>query len=266
MHELTGQEPADQALPQLVEAYGGKLYAVGLRFCGRPEEAQDLVQETFLRAFRSWHQFQGRSSPKTWLFAIAGRVCQRMHRKRAGEPKVIQSLQGGVTFDASHMAVVPDNWDEDRELHVQARASLERAIAELPVMFRMPLVLKELVGLSVAECAEVLGLREATVKTRLHRARLRLRNALEAHLPKAQVPAAVYSRKVCLDLLYAKQEALDKRVAFAFPSGVVCERCAEFFKTLDLTDGLCSTLADGKLPPALRAQLIQHVNHEMKET
>ena len=171
MKELTGQEPAERAIPYLVDAYGGRLYAVGLRFCGRPEEAQDLVQETFLRALRNWSQFQGRSKVSTWLFAIASRVCQRMHRKRSGEPQALLSLDADLPFSEPQIAVVPSDWEEERELQVQARASLEVAIARLPVTFRMPLVLSELVGLSIADCAEVMGLKEATVKTRLHRAR-----------------------------------------------------------------------------------------------
>ena len=89
------------------------------------------------------------------------------------------------------------------------RRRVEAAIAGLPDDFRMPLVLKEILGFSVADVAAILDLKPATVKTRLHRARLRVRKAMEDALPTEAVPPAAYSKQVCLDLLQAKQEALD---------------------------------------------------------
>ena len=64
---------------QLVNEHGGTLYSLGLRFCGDRTQAEDMVQEVFLQAFRAWDGFEGRSSVKTWLYTIATRACQRMH-------------------------------------------------------------------------------------------------------------------------------------------------------------------------------------------
>ena len=88
----TPSDPASEAIPKLLELYGNKIHALGLRLCGGPQEAEDIVQETFLSAFRHWDQFEGRAQPSTWLFTIASRACQRMHRKKAGEPAYIESL------------------------------------------------------------------------------------------------------------------------------------------------------------------------------
>ena len=108
----------------------------------------------------------------------------------------------------------------------EATAQVEAGIAELPMDFRMPLVLKEIVGMSVADVAAALGVKEATIKTRLHRARLKLREAVERPLPRVEAGHTPYTKAVCLDLLAAKQEALDRGVPFELPDEPWCARCA----------------------------------------
>ncbi|MGD8870594.1 MAG: sigma factor, partial [Gemmatimonadota bacterium] len=88
---LAGQ-PAEDVIPRLMDDYADHIYGLGLRMCDDPEKAQDLVQETFMRAFRSWASFDGRSKPSTWLYTIASRSCQRMERRRAGEPRHMRPL------------------------------------------------------------------------------------------------------------------------------------------------------------------------------
>lgn len=263
---LDGSEPAEEALPLLVDAQGGRLFSLGLRFCGNREEAEDLVQETFLQAYRNWSRFRGLSSPATWLYTIASRICQRLHRKRSGEPDRIESLDELLPFGEPRMAVVPDDGPDPaaEEIRAEGRRQVEVAIANLPVEFRMPLVLKDIVGFSLAEIAQILDIKEATVKTRLHRARLRIRKALESALPVEEVPPAAYSRQVCLDLLQAKQDALDRQVEFEFPDRLVCERCSELFATLDLARDLCHDLSRGELPLALRRELLARLRPSSK--
>lgn len=159
------------------------------------------------------------------------------------------------------MAVVPSPAEGPlaEEIREEGRRQIEAAIAALPLAFRMPLVLKEIVGLSLLEIAQILGLKEATVKTRVHRARLRIRKALEAALPLASVPQAIYSKRICLDLLRAKQETLDRGLPFVFPGQIVCERCSELFRTLDLAQDVCREIARGELPETLRAELVQAI-------
>jgi len=247
----------ESAIPRLVELHGGRLFALGRRFCGDDEQARDMVQETFLSAWRHWESFEGRADPATWLYSIAARACQRMHRPRAGEPAELAPLDAEGAFGAARIGVVPadESGPVATLLRQEAKERLEAAIAALPVDFRMPLVLREIAGLSVEDVAGVLGLEPVTVRTRLHRARLRLREALESVLPKKDVAAPLYERQVCLDLLRAKQEALDRGLEFQFPGGVVCERCATVFASLDWAQDLCRELGHGELPPALRAWL-----------
>ncbi len=254
--------PRDEAIPVLLERHGGRLLALGTRFCGSAEEAEDLVQETLLQAYNSWDRFEGRSSPATWLYTIASRVCQRFHRKRSGEPEEVVSLDEELPFGASRAARVatPDPGPLEEGLRREGERRVGEAIAVLPLEFRMPLVLKEIVGFSVAEVAGMLGLKPATVKTRLHRARLRLRDALDEVLPRRELPPAAYSEQVCLDLLRAKQESLDRGTAFPETGDeVTCERCRAVFRSLDLASDLCAGLGRGELPPTLRRRLLDRL-------
>ncbi len=81
---MEAQISRDEAIPQLLEEHGCMVLSLGRRMCNSAEEAEDLVQETFLQAYRSWSQFEGRSTVKTWLYTIAMRTCQRLQRKKSG--------------------------------------------------------------------------------------------------------------------------------------------------------------------------------------
>lgn len=242
---------------ELVDAFGPQIYALASRFCGTPEDAEDLVQEVFLQAYRAWPSFEHRSSVKTWLYTIAARTCQRMHRKRAGEPKRIGSLDDLLPFGEPRISIIPADQPEALQLQIQreAREQVEAAIVSLPEEFRIPLILKDIVGLSMPEIAEILGEKPGTIRSRIHRARLRLRDAAVRAVPKADSPAPLpaYSQQTCLDLLHAKQEALDRGVPF--DSGVICERCRSVFATLDLTQDVCRQLALDELPDRLVQRL-----------
>lgn len=253
-------EPREQAVPRLVELHGGKLFAIARRFCGSEEEARDLVQETFLAAWKGWPTFEGRADAGTWLYTIAARLCQRKHRPRAGEPRELAPLDPAGLFANARLGVAPDEHEPLAALvRSESKQRLEAAIRTLPLEFRLPVVLRELVGLEVEEIARILGIEPVTVRTRLHRARLRLRAELEAVLPKKDLPAPIFDRTVCLDLLRAKQEALDRGVHFEFPGGVVCERCAATFATLDWTGELCRELGRGALPAELHTWLAREL-------
>jgi RNA polymerase sigma-70 factor (ECF subfamily) len=255
---LDGSVPREEAIPALFEAEGGRLHQLALRFCGDPDTAQDLVQEVFLQAWRDWAGFDGRAKASTWLYSIAWRTCQRFHKKRAGEPDHLESLEQLLPFGEQKLRCAPDEDDDSPDAVAALREAKERAeqaIGALPDEFRVPFILKEVVGLSVEDVASVMGIPENTVKTRLHRARLRVRKALESALPERDVPAPRFDKQVCLDLLEAKQDALDRGVDFVFPNGIVCEFCSEVFATLDLVDSTCADLAQADAPEDLRRRV-----------
>lgn len=246
--------PADVAVAELMEQHGGRLYSLGLRFCGSDDEAQDLVQDTFLLAFRKWDQFEGRSDPATWLYRIAARACQRRHRKRSGEPRQLESLEKLLPSGDTTIVDVAATSDGPLELLEKQdnRNALESAIASLPEKFRLPLVLKEIMELSITDVSEALGVKEATIKTRLHRARLHVAKQLRRRLPQKQAPPPDHSQRMCLDLLRAKQESMDRGVDFPVPQDELCARCQSLFATLDLGREACRCVGDGVLPEPIR--------------
>ncbi len=257
--------PAAEALPELVESLGGKVLTLGLKFCGNREDAEDLVQETFLQAYRKWDQFEGRSAPASWLYTIAAHRCQRMRRRRAGEPPRTESLDEQLPSGLERVARIPSNDDGplDAELRREATEIVDRALGELPADYRLPLVLKEIAELSLREIGTILGIREATVKTRVHRGRLALRVALAETLSEEGQHRGDHSRQICLDLLQAKMDALDHGTTFPVPNEELCERCRSFIESLDLASEACSWIEGGELSPELRDRLVVEFEPKM---
>jgi RNA polymerase sigma-70 factor (ECF subfamily) len=247
------------AIEALMDAEGGRIHGLALRLCGDAEDAADLVQETFLSAWRGWDGFEGRAQAGTWLYAIATRACRRMRRRRSGAPPAsLRAAENLLPEYGADIVDLPDPAADDASeglLRREALAAVTAAVAELPEPFRLALVLKDIAELPVADVARILGLKEATVKTRVHRARLALRQALDRQLPHRPAPPPEHDRAVCLDLLQAKQEALDRGVPFPVAPAELCQRCRALMGTLDLAQDACHQLGQGALPPALRAAL-----------
>lgn len=252
---ISPETPPNQAVPQLVDQFGGCLYQLGLRICGSHEDAQDLVQETFLLAFERWAQFRGEASPKTWLYTIAARVCFRTKRLKSGQPRELDTIEDLIPTRQDR---VPDVWGLrgplEESIRREGQELLSNAISELPLNFRMPLVLKDIAELSVRDVSLVLGLKEATVKTRVHRARLHLRGLLADRIP-AKSNACVSDRQICLDLVNAKLEAMDKGLSYTVGDQIICQRCESLFATLDLTQSMCRAIGEGEIPPQVYDRL-----------
>ena len=245
---IASQQP-QTAISRLFAEHGDRIYRLGLRLCGKPEDAEELVQETFLSAFRNWDQFEGRAKPSTWLYSIAARACGRRKRLRAGEPRTLDSLSN----DSAYARMVKTGTESplETQMRQEVQEVVQNGLATLPFKYRMPLVLKDIAEMSIADVCLVLGLRTATVKTRLHRARLKLRDAIGNPLPTRD-PASAPSREICLDLLTAKQEALDRGTELAVPKQEICHRCRHLFAELDLGRNVCRDLDRGTMPEGLR--------------
>jgi RNA polymerase sigma-70 factor (ECF subfamily) len=252
-----------RATEMLVAEHGDQMYGIASRLCRDGHDAEDLVQEVFLQAYRKWHQFEGRAKPQTWLYTIAARACQRMHRRRSGEPKRLESFDELTPFRPGALPSVHEEEGGPLAESIR-REGVERVkagILALPFEFRVPLVLKDVVGLSLAEIAAALDIKPQTVKTRVHRARLRIRKELEDAMVPLDLPPAAYERQVCLDLLAAKQEALDRGTDLG-PS-IVCARCREVFASLDFAHDTCETLGrDAVLPGEMRDRLLERIRAE----
>jgi RNA polymerase sigma-70 factor (ECF subfamily) len=246
------------AVTALLDLEGPRVHALARRMCGNPQDAEDLVQETFLNAIRAWDQLQDPENPRPWLYSIARRSCQRMRRRRAGEPAHLESYDALVPRPSETGPELPstEHGPHADRLRAEAREIVERALSTLPDTFRLPLVLADVAELDTAEIAAVLGLKEATVKTRIHRARLKLRDSVARGLPQRALAAPGHARRICLDLLGAKLEALDRRLPFDFSDAALCDRCRTVFDTLDLARGACAAFAADRIPAKLRKRIL----------
>jgi RNA polymerase sigma-70 factor, ECF subfamily len=162
------------AFEALVRRYADRLYAVVLRFLADPEEAQEATQEAFLRAWRSIGRFEGRSQFFTWLYRIG---INEAKRRAARQPPPTASLDDEPIPEAPDWSDAP----ETRANQAALRKVLEDAVHSLPLEYRAPLILRDVEGLTTREASEVMDLGEAAFKSRLHRARLAVRRALDEY-------------------------------------------------------------------------------------
>ena len=178
---LPNKEP--QGFDKLYRDHVDLMYRYAHRLCGEAEAAKDLVQETFLNAYRGLKDFRGDARVSTWLYTIASRVCMRMRRKRKGEPDHELSLDDFVpTSEGEFRLQIPmDGMTPEEALqNKELRMALDQAINKLPKKYRVTLVLRDMEGLSAKEVGTIMGVNERAVKSRLHRARLFVRRELSA--------------------------------------------------------------------------------------
>ena len=160
-----------QAFHALIDAYGNDLYRLALRLADRPEDAEDLMQETLSGAYHGIDKFSGESSLKTWLYRILVRQSARMIRQRMQERTWLRQAGREIREHAG-----------DGISRQDLSADLARALRELPADQRTVIVLRELQGLSYAEIAAILDLPQGTVESRIHRARKELQTWLQDYL------------------------------------------------------------------------------------
>jgi RNA polymerase sigma-70 factor, ECF subfamily len=168
---------------RLVDAYSGPLYRLGLRMLGNASDAEDALQNTFLKAFQYVDTFEGRSSLSTWLYRIASNEALMMLRKRRPEINFADSTVEEED-ERNYAPVQFTDWcclPEEEYLSAEARKAMDRAVEHLPETLRIVFVLRDIEDLSIQETSQVLGLSETAVKTRLLRARLRLREELSSY-------------------------------------------------------------------------------------
>ncbi|MCC6659534.1 MAG: sigma-70 family RNA polymerase sigma factor [Phycisphaerales bacterium] len=277
MHPITahrqnqnGAANAASAIAALVDTHGPRLHSLALRLCRNKADAEDMVQDVFLQALRKWHTFRGEADPGTWLYAIAARACKAHSRRKGGadarQIPVSQLMPWSERTVMEVAAAVPG--EESQSERGEAIARVQAEIARLPEHLRLTLVLKDVLGLSVQDTAVALGLAENTVKTRLHRARLALRKAMMADAAMVDAPAPIYEKQVCLDLLKAKMDAIDRggvAAGFQIPQADLCARCRAVFRELDLVQDACAQLDEAQMQESLRRKIL-HAIRERDES
>ena len=188
----------EAAIRAILQANNRRLYRLARGILRNDSEAEDVVQETYVRAFTHLEDFRGDSSLATWLGRIAiNEALGRLRRRRPGVEWT--SLPPGtleaqiIQFPLSAASEDPEKSMAQREIqHV-----VERAIDELPEAFRIVFITRVIEGMNVEETAEILGLKPETVKTRLHRARTMLRNNVEKKIGPVVMDAFPFAGKRC---------------------------------------------------------------------
>ncbi|MDR3577602.1 MAG: sigma-70 family RNA polymerase sigma factor [Anaerolineaceae bacterium] len=171
-----------EAFVQLVDETSGHIYRVAFQILGDAQDAEDVLQETYIKAFNSLADFEGRSSLSTWLYRIAINEALTLVRKR--KPQTVSVDEGHDDDDPDREGMEIVNWcclPEGELLSSEARHFLDQAIQNLPESLRVVFVMRDLEGLSIQDTAQALNLSESNVKTRLLRARLRLRQEISVY-------------------------------------------------------------------------------------
>jgi RNA polymerase sigma-70 factor (ECF subfamily) len=182
---LRRRDPA--AFSQLFETYSDKVYRLAVGLLENEIEAEEVVQDAFMRLFERLDQFEGRSKLGTWLYRVTYNLCQDRLRKRRPVSHLAMDVDDDETIPVPTIFVdwsqVPERYLTEAEI----TAELDRAIATLPPKLKAVFMLREIEGLSTKECAEVLEISESAAKVRLHRARLLLREQLAAYFTELAV-------------------------------------------------------------------------------
>ena len=166
----------------LVDEYYEMIYRLAIKMVNNPQDAEDILQETFIKAYRHLEKFDGRSSLSTWLYRIATNEALMFLRRQKPEPVSVDQ-----TLDTSEGEVEPlqiIDWSslpEEELMSAEAQVYLDKAVEKLSPSLRVVFVLRDIQSLSTRETAEVLNISETAVKTRLSRARLQLREELTSY-------------------------------------------------------------------------------------
>ena len=217
-----------QALEQLLEQQQGRILRFARKMCRMREDAEDVLQDTLVAMARTLPGFRGAASVSTWAFTIARSFC--IKKRRRG-----RNVQATVALhDDDRVLQVPDSGKRPDELAASAEIqdALDRAIAELPAAHREVLLLRDVEGLTAPEVAEVLGVRVEAVKSRLHRARVAVRERLAPLLAPATAP-----EPGCPDIVGLFSRHLEGQV-----DGTVCARMEQHLSGCTRCSTACDSL------------------------
>jgi RNA polymerase sigma-70 factor (ECF subfamily) len=236
---VTDQELVDaaragdrRALESLLERHQAAVYRFGMKMCGESEDAKDVLQETLFAAARTLPEFRGASSLSTWLYTIARSFCLKKRRTSKFAPQRIESLEA----QAEAAKEIPDarRGPEEDAAGRQLKTVLDAAIAELEPMYREVLVLRDVEGLSAQEVAEVMGLSVEAVKSRLHRARVAVRERVAPLLAPPEVAAP---QEGCQDVVMLLSRRLEGEI-----DGNACAELESHLEKCASCRGRCDSL------------------------
>jgi RNA polymerase sigma-70 factor (ECF subfamily) len=239
------------ALEQLLERVQPQIFGFGMKMCGHREDAREVLQDTLLAVARSVRDFRGQSSLSTWLYTIARSFCiKRRRRERPEDP-----------LDAAPEPIDPKRSPEDSTAGRQMERLLLDSMSQLEPMYREVLVLRDGEGLTAPEVAEVLGISVDAVKSRLHRARVQVRDLLMKRLQATP-------KSGCSDVATLLSQKLEGEISSELCAEMerhveACSACRTQCETLQRTLGLCRRAGSGPVPPEIQALVREAVQRAL---
>jgi RNA polymerase sigma-70 factor (ECF subfamily) len=235
------------ALEQLLERVQPRVFSFGMKMCGDREDAREVLQDTLLAVARSVRDFRGKSSLSTWLYTIARSFCI----KRRRNPRPEDSLDASP--ELARQLTDPKATPEDATAGQQLERLLLEAMRELDPMYREVLVLRDGEGLTAPEVAGVLGISGDAVKSRLHRARVQVRDALMRRL-------SATPKSGCRDVATLLSQKIEGEISSELCAKMEshlegCEACRAQCESLQRTLGLCRRVGSGPVPPEIQASV-----------
>jgi RNA polymerase sigma-70 factor (ECF subfamily) len=236
----------------LLERHQAEVYRFGLKMCRDPDDGKDVLQDTLLAAARGVRDFRGASSLSTWLYTIARSYCIKKRRRSKFAKEPDRSLDGDAAHE-SHRLADPDRPPDEALAGKQVEHALEQAIGALDPMYREVLLLRDVEGLTAPQVSEVLGITAQAVKSRLHRARLSVR---EHMAPVLGVPEARGEpSSTCPDVVALFSQHLDDEIRPEMCREMErhlegCSRCRNTCDALKRTLTLCHTSGPSVQVPA----------------
>jgi RNA polymerase sigma-70 factor (ECF subfamily) len=177
-----------EAFGHFVDHFRAKIYHYSWLMCGHREDAEEVAQETLLKVFESVEQLREPDKVKSWVFRIAKNACLMKRRKSIFAPArelSLDELMPTKRQDGNQVRIEIADWSslpDGKALQSEMKGLLEKAIRELPEMYRSVILLRDMEELSTQEAAQILDVSDDVVKTRLHRARLAIRQTLDEYL------------------------------------------------------------------------------------
>ena len=167
---------------KLINAHSDQVFRLALKILGNEQDAEDVLQNTFLKAFQKIGSFEGRSNVSTWLYRIATNEALMIIRKQKPEVNIAElSNEDNEEIESPIQFIDWCCLPENELLSEETRVAMDNAINELSDALRIVFILRDIEGLSIQETSQVLNLSETAVKTRLLRARLKLREQLSTY-------------------------------------------------------------------------------------
>jgi RNA polymerase sigma-70 factor, ECF subfamily len=250
------------ALEVLLDRHQRRVYRFGLKMCRDPEDAKDVLQDTLLAAVRTMKDFRGAASVSTWLYTIARSFCLKKRRRSKFAPEQEESIEARQPGEEARQIADPARGPDDELAGRQIEAALEQAIGGLDPMYREVLVLRDVEGLTAPEVAEVMGLTVEAVKSRLHRARLAVREAVAPLLgmPLEVSPPLPPPAATCPDVVELFSRHLEGEISSSLCADMEkhlasCPGCRSRCDSLQRTLALCRSAPLPDVPKAVQADV-----------